>query len=311
MNNSAVIDIGSLKVKFFIFNAARELVQSGSILTLLSKGLDETGIISSTSLDKLDAALDEISSIVGEYKARDNVRVIGTEALRKASNAELAHLIAKRHFGIKTIEIIDQQREAELFFRAVGLPFANVQIAALDVGGGSVQLTIGSYDATTRRHVIDAQHHTTTGSYRIQQKYSPRNDVVSPHFNNARRTVSRAFAQFDSSPTETLVFGSTCILDMLQASGAKLYHDRPLPHHPVYTTIGDLRALLRHIRTLPPQERTHLYPNGGSFMYGADYLLLNVIEAARKTEAVYLYPSNYNGAYALANEAETAHLAPN
>lgn len=311
MNNSAVIDIGSLKVKFFIFNAARELVQSGNILTLLSKGLDETGIVSSASLDKLDAALDEIALIIRDYKAHDNVRVIGTEALRKASNAELAHHIASRHFGIETIEIIDQQTEAELFFRAVSLPFANMQIAALDVGGGSVQLTIGSYDATAHRHTIDTQHHTITGSYRIQQKYSPRDDIVSPHFNNARRTVSRAFTQFSGNRTETLVFGSTCILDMLRASGAKLYHDRPLPHHPVYTTVGDLRRLLRHIRTLPPQERTHLYPDGGSFMHGADYLLLNVIEAARKTEATYLYPSNYNGAYALANETETAHLSSN
>lgn len=298
MTNSAVVDIGSLKAKFFIFDEAHELLQSGSILTLLNKGLDETGEISTASLEKLDAALGEISAVVKQHGAHATARVIGTEALRKASNAQLARDIAMRHFGIGEIEIIDQQTEAELFFRAVSKPFANMRIAALDVGGGSVQLTLGTYNTATQQHSLYQQHHTITGSYRIQQKYSPRDDIVSPHFHNAKRTVSRAFAKFDS-PVDTLVFGSTCMLDMLQSCGARLYHDRPILHHPVYTTIDDLRRLLVHIRTLAPKDRTHLYVNGGSFMYGADYLLLNVIEAAKRTRATYIYPSNYNGAYAL------------
>jgi exopolyphosphatase/pppGpp-phosphohydrolase len=84
MAQKAVIDIGSLKLKVTVFDTIKKkLLRSDSYLTLMGKGIHETGIIDSESFDKLAVAIKDITNKLNQQKISDVV-IIGTDALRKA-----------------------------------------------------------------------------------------------------------------------------------------------------------------------------------------------------------------------------------
>ncbi|MDD4662112.1 MAG: hypothetical protein PHG24_02420, partial [Candidatus Pacebacteria bacterium] len=133
-------------------------------------------------------------------------------------------------------------------------------------------------------------------TYTMQQKYSPDSSIVSREFINAIDEIKKDFNSLKVN-NEILIFGSTCMQDFLNESGIRLYNDKPIKKHPTYTTIADLKNLLSEIRKFPPSKRECFYPSGEHFIYGADYLLINVIEAAEKINAKYIYPTNLNSSY--------------
>jgi len=296
MNLKAVIDLGSLKIKVSIFNKdTKEKVYADSHLTLLGKGIDETGHIKQESLTMLDKALARVAQLLKERGVAE-VSIIGTEALRKADNINKVHEILSRHFPDHALEVIDQHKEAELFFDAISRSFPNKDIAAIDIGGGSVQIILGSYDSNSDQSTIHKKHNLKTGTYRYQQKYSPDNSVISPHLATAEREIRQEF-QHITDKIDTLVFGSTCMLDFIQSSKIHTNETDNLLH-PVSVSRESLERLLNELVLLTPEKRDHYYPDGGYFMYGADYLLINLLAAIDQLEPSIIYPTNLNSSYA-------------
>jgi len=75
---------------------------------------------------------------------RQNVRIVGTNTLRRARNAER---FINEAFSLlkKRIEIISGREEARVIYSAVarGLPVSQRQRLVIDIGGGSTELIIG------------------------------------------------------------------------------------------------------------------------------------------------------------------------
>lgn len=295
-NLKAIIDLGSLKAKLAVFDIKKvELVLLKSYLTLLGKTITEQGLIIEEALNRLETA---VSSARDELRALGCVDVsfVATESLRLAKNKEDVYAIVNKFFPAHPITILDQEIEGEMFFKAVSACFSDQIITAMDVGGGSVQLLHGGYNRNEGKHFIHKKYLYKTGTYKLQQKYSPDNAVISLEFGKAVDELKEKYQSLDLS-NDILVFGSTCMLDFLKESGIKLYNDQPMAQHPFYTTVSHLKDLLVEIRKYPPDSRSHFYPSGDYFIYGADYLLINVIEAAEKLGAKYIYPTNINSAY--------------
>jgi exopolyphosphatase/pppGpp-phosphohydrolase len=296
MNKRAVIDIGSLKVKVAVFDVpTKSVLESSSYLTLLGKGIDESGVIEMDSLQKLDNALDEVMKSLKREKIAD-ITLIGTEALRKAKNIESIHGLIEKYLPGHMLEVIDQHKEAILFFKAVSREFPNQNIAAVDIGGGSVQLIYGKYDAENKKVFITKQHHLKTGTYTLQQKYSPENDKISHKFDTARNLVKGELARVKEQ-APILIFGSTCMLDFIQSTGIATHKENQDSLHPVHVRQEALADLLEELRGIKPNNRDHYFPAGGYFMYGADYLLLNLLETIEKVHPQKVYPTNLNSSY--------------
>lgn len=295
MTKKAVIDIGSLKTKLAVFDAqSKALLQSDSHLTLLGKGIDEHHRITTESLGRLD---DSLAKIERDLRGvADDVTLIGTEALRYAQNSSAVHVLVQKHFPKHTLEIVDQDKEAELFFLAVSREFPDEGITAIDIGGGSVQLIRGHYDSKTGKVTLEKRYHFKTGTYRLQQEYSPDNSVVSKRLNEARQHITRAYSTVDTK-APILVFGSTCMLDFIRSSGIPVRRGET-QLHPIYVEPASLELLLKDVQKLAPEKREHYYPDGGYFMYGADYLLMNLLAAADRTQPAKIYPTNLNSSYA-------------
>lgn len=297
MIKKAVIDIGSLKTKVTVFDAEkREAIESFTFLTLLGKGISDTGEISSEPLRKLSQSLKDSAESLKKSKV-ESVRIIGTEALRKAKNSKVVDNLVKLTFKGSNLEIIDQDKEAELFFAAVSQEFPDKDILAVDIGGGSVQLIYGIFDSNKKAISIHDKFNLKTGTYKLQQQYSPNNDSVSADFDKAHKVVKEAFQHIKlSSPI--LVFGSSCMLDFIKSTDIPTKYDANAKH-PITVSGQALVDLLAQVRKLAPNQREHFYPEGGYFMYGADYLLINILQAIEQAKPQKIYPTNLNSSYGL------------
>lgn len=297
MKKKAVIDIGSLKVKVAIFDMSeRSLVQASSHLTLLGKGIEDTNEITFDSLEKLDNALAATSNDLAQLEDLD-VSIIGTEALRRAKNINAVEKIIEKKFPHHKLEIVEQEKEAELFFTAVSREFPDEEITAMDVGGGSVQLIKGRYDKKTQKVFIKEKHNLKTGTYSLQQKYSPSNFEISKKFNDASREVAQSYAEI-SHKSPILVFGSTCMQDFIVSTGVQANVEDKYNNHSIFVNRETISLLLEELKLIQPDSRNHYYPDGDYFMYGADYLLMNVLAAVDRIHPVKIYPSNINSSYA-------------
>lgn len=301
MSKKAVLDIGSLKMKVAIFDVkSRQLLSSDSHLTLLGKDLSETRHIHQSSLDMLESALEKVSNQLKSEGIAD-ITIIGTEALRQAENTGRVDDLVTRFFPGKKLDIIDQVREADLFFTAISKEFPDTHIAAMDIGGGSVQVVEGIYGSSTGETVIEKKYTLPTGTYKLQQKYSPKNDTISTQLLAAEGEIHRAYQEVDVH-APILVFGSSVMTDFILASGIATHRDAGSKNHPIYIDQKTLLDFLETLKTLRPDSRDHFYPEGGYFMYGADYLLMNVIAAAQRINPEKIYPTNINTSYAFIDE---------
>lgn len=292
----AVIDLGSLKAKLMVFDTqTRDVILQKSYLTLLGKSISEEGVVVEEALSRLDEALSSIKNELASLNCVD-IKFIATESLRIAKNTEEVYFVVEKYFPGHNVTILEQGLEGEMFFQVVSRCFADQPIVTMDVGGGSVQILHGTFQNNQNQHSIHNKYLYKTGTYKLQQKYSPDNSIISQEFNGAIDDIKREFNSLNIN-NDTLIFGSTCMQDFLKESGITLYNDRPVKKHPSYTTIQDLKDLLAKLRQFSPDNRSHFYPSGEYFIYGADYLLANVIEAAERLEAKYIYPTNMNSSY--------------
>lgn len=91
-------------------------------------------------------AILNLHTILKEYKSPVKLRIIGTSAMRTASNRD--ELIAFIHnlFGVK-VEIIDGHQEAKLIHKGVAHFYPPQQASLLmDIGGGSIEFVLFDQD---------------------------------------------------------------------------------------------------------------------------------------------------------------------
>jgi len=142
----AAIDLGSNSFHMMMAepegNSIRK-VDSLRMPTRLGAGLDEKKRIKP---ETQAAALDALSQYAERLRdvPKENIRIVGTNTLRRAKNSDEFMRDAKRILG-KPIQIISGREEARLIYTAIShtFPDASKQRLVLDIGGGSTELVIG------------------------------------------------------------------------------------------------------------------------------------------------------------------------
>lgn len=147
----AAIDIGSNSVHLLAARARRpvrrgtnaELVSlvDASDLIGLGDNVDGTGVILA---EPLQAVIDSLRRLVAlaEQAGAGRVEVVGTEPLRRASNADELRAAIERFTGL-TLHVLTERQEAELTFLGVsGGQAPGEPLAIVDIGGGSTEVSI-------------------------------------------------------------------------------------------------------------------------------------------------------------------------
>jgi exopolyphosphatase/guanosine-5'-triphosphate,3'-diphosphate pyrophosphatase len=166
----AALDLGSNSFHLIV---AR--VQSGRLqivdrlkeMVRLAGGIDSEGNLSSAAMERAIASLSRIGERLRPLH-EDNVRVVGTNTLRRARNA--ADFVARAETVLgHRIEVISGREEARLIYAGVNHALAPTgqKRLVIDIGGGSTELILG-YDHTPT--VMESLH---MGCVSFSERYFP------------------------------------------------------------------------------------------------------------------------------------------
>lgn len=165
----AAVDLGSNSFHMIV----ARLDESGTISVIdklretvrLGGGLKDNGNLSKASMETALACTELFGQRIRDLP-RGDVRVVGTNTLRVARNAETFLRAAEENFG-HPIEVISGREEARLIYLGVahGRAARSGKRLVVDIGGGSTELIIGEGKESERRESL------YTGCVSASRKY--------------------------------------------------------------------------------------------------------------------------------------------
>lgn len=293
-----VIDIGTLKVKMLIgsFTNSGEFITKyqSNELTCLGVKMSENN---NRPLPKyLQQSIDELKRCkkVLEENEVTKIKVVSTHALREMGSVgiEIAKTIRKE-VGLN-VEIISQQEEANLFFKAVVKDFrTDDDFTIIDVGGGSVQVLIGNRNELKQIFLLK------TGAQYLHDVYSPRHHgqdfPTKEEIAEMRKYVLEQMAILPEGLGTPVVYGSSCIIDVFKTLGLKLDDNNLSESHPIKTEVKEMEKFMDKIIPIPYDEREKMFNFYQKYyMWGIEKAFLNVISVCQRESAPFVIPSNAN-----------------
>lgn len=290
---TAVIDIGTLKCKFevceFDQNLTRKTICRQKELTVLGRDLDKNnGMIIRKALVNTIEALNKFKQELKRLKVH-KYKAVTTEAIRKAVNSSEVLNEIKERTNI-SLEVLSHKDEAEIYFHSVSRDFPGQIIAVSDIGGGSVQVVIGKDKEIYETYLFK------TGTYFMQEIFSKSHHPSSIELQNAIDYIKKELKHLTLSKYKpgVLVYGSTNIIDFMQAMGIALNQRLTQGEHPYWIEVSNLKSLYQKIVSLSYEERMPMYPSEPYYMWAADKALMNVFRISRNLKIKTIVPSNNN-----------------
>ena len=145
MKRLACIDLGTNTFHLLIVSAEQgqftELYRQREYIILAENGIDQIG---EAPLERALKAIDLFKVKLDQY-APEDLKIIGTEALRRANNGHVVTEYIDKNLGI-TPEIIEGKREAILILKGTQLmvDMSKGNYCIMDIGGGSVEFIVVS-----------------------------------------------------------------------------------------------------------------------------------------------------------------------
>ncbi len=219
----AAIDLGSNSFHLLVVHHREGRLQVRDRhreMVRLAAGLDSDGNLSEESQARALACLSRFAERIRNLP-RYNVRIVGTNALRRARNASDFVAQASALLG-REIEIISGREEARLIFSGVcyGLEDDEERRLVVDIGGGSTELILG-YRARPR--LTESLH---MGCVTMSQAYFGDGGISKAQMRKARLAAMQELASiktiFRGLAWENVVGASGTMLaiaDILSAEG--------------------------------------------------------------------------------------------
>ncbi len=253
----AIIDIGTNTVLMLIAERGTpiQIIRDEHAIARLGEGVDTTHRIGEAAYERFAEIMRRYSSLIREYHV-ERVVAFATSAMRDATNRDEIIARTSDEFGI-SIELLSGAEEARWSFRGAlfGIESANASgnIATIDIGGGSTEISFGSDG--TYLHGASAD----IGAVRLKERYlSSINDTS---VRAAREAIAHALAP--------LIEGSGSIDKFIAVAGtptslaAMKHRLQTFDETIVNTTILDqeeLGSLVDELLSLSPKALKSLYP---------------------------------------------------
>lgn len=300
----AAIDVGTSRIKFAVKRFDEQCAESVLALAKtrvhLGDDIAQSGAFSTQTIEDICKILHRYLKIAKDHNTC-TLRCVATEAFRSAKNASEAIGYIRQKTGIE-LDILSQHKEAVLFFRAVSEDFPNETIAVVDVGGGSVQITIGKDKNVSQSYLLK------TGTVFLKNTFirSPKPNwsevvAIQKHIDDALLGC-----KIRKVRTTRLIYGTTNVIDFLEAMSVDLISSsdtkKSSSRNNRFYYPKDLRMLCNRILETPYKQRAALYPKEPFFMYGADLALLNVLSICNAFNIEKIHPTNDNTLSAILRE---------
>lgn len=245
----AAIDCGTNSVRLLV--AERSAVGIDELertlrLTRLGQGVDASGAFHPDALARTFAACDDYAAILADAGV-DEVRFVATSAARDAGNREVFFEGVRTRLGVD-VEVISGDEEAQLSFDGAlaAVPDAAWPTLVMDVGGGSTELVLGSWERPARGVSLDI------GSVRLRERFlasdPPSHEEITEASEFIDDLLDASGVDFDAAATWIGVGGTATALSAI-AQGLGSY-DRARVHGSVVTR-DDLAAWSARLLSLP------------------------------------------------------------
>lgn len=174
----AAIDAGTNSVRLLIAQMTEtglEELHRDMRIVRLGEGVDKTGEFAPEALERTFAAVHDYAREITRHGAHPT-RFIATSASRDVSNRE-AFVTGIRQRLHVTPEVVSGDVEAELTFSGAtsALDISRwdrpVQVAVVDVGGGSTEIVLGTIDPADGQATITAQTSMDVGCVRFHERH--------------------------------------------------------------------------------------------------------------------------------------------
>ena len=143
MTKAAVIDLGSNSIRMGIFHTeGGKLVQSERFRkqVRISEGLDKDNLLKTEPMKRTFEAAEKLINIA-HSKGVERIKIVATEALRRAENRDVFLDMVKQGLGFE-IQIIDGIKEALYDTEAAKMSADYKDFYMIDTGGGSVEIVL-------------------------------------------------------------------------------------------------------------------------------------------------------------------------
>ncbi|GAA0215866.1 Ppx/GppA phosphatase family protein [Saccharothrix mutabilis subsp. mutabilis] len=227
----------------------------------LGAGVDATGVLNPEALARTRAALVDYTNIL-RRKGTERVRMVATSATRDAANRDDFFGMTREVLGVEA-EVISGDEEARLSFTGAvaDLEPADGPFLVADVGGGSTELVLGSWDGV--RGDVEAARSVDIGCVRLTERCLPDDPPTGAQVEQAVAVASEVLAEaFAAVPTAKAntwigVAGTVTTLVAL-AKELPVYDSREI--HLARLSIDQIREVTARLLTMTHDERAALGP---------------------------------------------------
>jgi len=227
----------------------------------LGAGVDATGVLGAEALERTRAALADYANVL-RRKGAERVRMVATSATRDAANRDEFFAMTRAVLGVEA-EVISGDEEARLSFTGAvaDLDAADGPFLVSDVGGGSTELVLGTWDGV--RGEVTAARSVDIGCVRLTERClrsdPPTGGEVADAVAVASEVLAEAFAAVPTAGASTWigVAGTVTTLVAL-AKGLPEYDSERI--HLARLGVDDIREVTARLLTMSHDERAALGP---------------------------------------------------
>jgi len=280
------LDIGTKSIKAFVYKNGSELLFKKKIQTSLGEHLDNQRI----SQPGIDMLVDVINNIIKETAHFDinQINAFGTEVFRRAENIGNLQKQIKEKTPVD-IQVIDNQKELELYWTGLVRDFEHDgMIAAIDIGGGSVQFLYGD------KNGLKGSHHLNTGTVFVHKQFIGSEPPTENEYKAIEQYIAKQIADINITfPKGTpFIHGSSSVIDFYTEAKLPLEKYTFSPPHPYKIGLSEIDKFYKKLRSLPEEQRETFFPSDPGFTKGASIGFAQIIQIAKKTGLTYIVPSN-------------------
>jgi exopolyphosphatase / guanosine-5'-triphosphate,3'-diphosphate pyrophosphatase len=205
----AVVDIGTNTTRVLVAdvdnNQVHELARRTTV-TRLGEGVDATGRLADTAIDRVTTVLDSYKETIDELGPERTI-ALATSATRDAANGDEFRQLLHDRYGLDA-HIIPGDEEARLTF--LGATHARDDethpLVVIDIGGGSTEFVVGR-----SHHDPDFRVSTQAGSVRQTERHLPDDPPTAEQLRTLREAVKEIIAAAIPQQVRATVTGAIAV----------------------------------------------------------------------------------------------------